>query len=111
MRVKLELEELYRRFNIREDIKYGDLYDIIVALGMHYFWSHEGYLEANSFDEFYGYEVEDKYGIAAMRTASKNRVKFPVEWNHSKVEGLKQLFEFINKNQIADSIRVVQCKA
>ena len=101
-------EETYEIFNIRDDIKYGDHHDIIVALGIYYFWRHESLLKAVSIDDFFGFEIGNDARLIVIRSLVKNHAKPPIVWNDIAVEALRVLMDFINYNQVADQLVIFE---
>ena len=102
------IEDAYEVFNIREDIKYGELHDITLALGIHYFWAHESYIKDRNLDEFFGLKLKSNFGMIVLRTAGKNRVRIPIEWNDIAVSALRHMMEFINYNTVIEKLEVIK---
>ena len=101
-------KESFTVFNIREDIKYGDIHDIILALGIHYFYAHEARLNVGSLNDFFGIKLKSDLGMIVMRTAIKNRVRFPIMWNDIAVEALRVLMDFIHYETVVNNLVIFE---
>ena len=104
----MRIEDAYEVFNIRDDIKYGELHDITLALGIYYFWAHESYLEDGDLNEFFGLKLKNNFGMIVLRTAGKNRVRIPMEWNDIAVGALRHMMKFINYNTVIEKLQVIK---
>ena len=103
-----KIESTYEVFNIRDDIKYGEMHDIILALGISYYHAHETRLEARDLNEFFGIKLKSNFGMVVIRTAMRNRVRFPIEWNSLDVAALKHMMEFIHYDTVIDKLEVFE---
>ena len=103
-----KIEDTFEVFNIRDDIKYGDLHDIILSLGINYFYSHESRLNDRDLNEFFGIKLKSNFGMVVLRTAMKNRVRFPIAWSRLETQALQSMMKFISYDTVVNKLEVIK---